>query len=276
MSDAQQTQPLPDPRAQWVLSASDEPRPRRRAWPWLVGLLLVVALAVGAWFVGEWIARDIVTKTIRQGAITQLSLPADQQIDVDIEGAVLPQLIAGTLDDVTVASDDVTFGALSGDVVVRAQGVPVRGDAAARSATATIQLDTPELQTLLEQIPDFPAATVGLFEPNVTASTELQLFGAGIPIGITLTPGVADGDITLSPVSLKLAGAELTASDLTERFGDLAGVVVRDYDVCIREYVPAGVTLTGIRVSGDRVIADLDIDGAIITDPALQANGTCA
>ena len=72
---------------------------RRRIWPWLAGIAGVVVLAVAAWFAGEWIATQIVSSTVRQQMIDQLALPADQQIDVTLEGAVLPQLIVGTIKD---------------------------------------------------------------------------------------------------------------------------------------------------------------------------------
>ena len=37
-----------------------------------------------------------------------------------------------------------------------------------------------------------------------------------------------------------------------------------------------GITLSGVRVAGQTVVADFDVDGAIVTDAALQQNGTCA
>ena len=51
--------------------------------------------------------------------------------------------------------------------------------------------------------------------------------------------------------------------------------MLRDWTICIAQYIPAGATLTGIEVTGDEVVADLDIDGAIVTDPALQELGVC-
>ncbi len=271
MSDTQPTMPLPE----WAQPAP-VPKKRRRAWPWLIALLIVAALAVAAWFAGEAIARGIVTSTIRQQVITQLSLPADQQVDVSVEGAVLPQLIGGSLDDITVASNDVAFGQLSGDVTVRAQGVPIRGDAAADSITATLRLDEAQLKTLLSTVDALPVDTIGLAAPDVTATVELTLFGARVPIGIALNPSAANGDIVLAPVSLQLAGATITAADLRERFGSLADSVITDYTVCIAQYIPSGVTLTGLRIEGDQMIADLDVDGAIVSDPTLQQNGTCS
>lgn len=248
---------------------------RRRRWPWLVALVVVVVLAVAAWFIAESVARSVVTQTVREQAIAQLELPTDQPIDVVVAGAVLPQLIGGTLNDITVSSDDVPLQGLVGDVRVHAQGVPIRGDAPIDRARATVRLDEQQLRDLLGTVEGFPADTVTLAAPNVAASTELSFLGLSIPIGLQLAPSAADGDVVLTPVSLSLGGNEVSADDLQERFGALAGSVVRGYTVCIAQYVPAALTLTAIEVEDAAVVAHLDIDGAVGQNPALQQNGTC-
>lgn len=277
--ETQPTQPLPE----WA-TAAPEPRRRGRVWPWVVALLIVAALAVGAWFAGEAIARGIVTSTIRDQVITQLSLPADQQVDVAVEGTVIPQLLSGSLDDVTVSSEDVPIGrlsdnpalaSLSGDVAVHATGIPIRGDAPVGSVSATILLDTAQLRTLLSTVEGLPADSVGLAEPDVTMTTELSLFGIGIPIGIALTPSAVDGDLVLTPASLQLGGNAITAEDLQAQFGGIADSVLRGWTVCIAEFIPAGAELSSVAVADDQVVAEVDIDGAIVTDPALRATGVC-
>lgn len=251
------------------------PKRRRRRWPWLVALVIIVVLAVVAWFVAESIARNVLTKTVREQAIAQLDLPADQQIDVVVAGAVLPQLIGGTLNDIRVSSDDVRLQGLVGDVRVHAQGVPIRGDAPIDQARATVRLDEQQLRDLLGTVDGFPADTVTLAAPNVAASTELSFLGLSVPIGLQLAPSAADGDVVLTPVSLSVAGNEVSADDLEDRFGALAGSVARGYNVCIAQYLPAALTLTAIEVEGAEVVAHLDIDGAIGQNPALHQNGTC-
>ncbi|WP_243076875.1 DUF2993 domain-containing protein [Microbacterium sp. SS28] len=270
-ADTQPTQPLPD----WA-TAPHEPRRRRSAWPWIISALIVVALAIAAWFVAEWVARGLVERTIRDQIVTNLALPADQPIDVTVAGAVIPQLIAGELDDVTVASDDVAIGTVTGDVTVHAQGIAIRGDAAADAATATLALDTAQLQALLAGVQDFPVDSLGLAEPDVTMATELSFFGVGIPVGVALTPSAVDGDLVLTPSRLQLAGADVSADDLRDRFGAVADLVLKDWTVCIAEHVPAGMTLTSVEVVGDQLVAAVDIDGSILSDSALQENGTCS
>lgn len=268
----QPTQPLPE----WAYTES-EPRRRRRGWGWLIALVIVAGLVVAAWFIGEQLARDLVVQTIRDQVVTRLGLPTDQDVDVTVGGTILPQLIAGRFDDVTVAADDVTLGdGFTGDVTVSATGVVFRGDASAQSAAATVALDTAQVQALMAGVEGFPADTLGLADPNVTMATELVFFGARLPVAIGLTPTAQNGDLVLTPAALSLGDADIDANDLRDRFGDVADAALRDWTVCIAHYIPAAMTMTGVVVEGNELVADLSIDPRVISDPALQANGTCA
>jgi uncharacterized protein YpmS len=274
--DTQPTQPLPHQQAEWVLATPDgaPQRKRTRRWGWIIALLVAIAVGVAIWFIAEWAARTLVTSTIQTEVGNQLSL-APEDVDVTVAGSVLPQLIAGTLDDVTVSSEDVPLGpSVTGDVTVHASGVPVRGGSV-DAATATASFDQEQLRALLSTVEGFPAETVSLAEPDVAMSIELNVFGLTIPIGVALSPSAVDGDIVLSPARLDLAGAQISAEDLRSRFGRIADAVLRDWTVCIAEYLPSGVTLADIAVVDEMVVADLDIDGGIIDDAALQAPGTC-
>lgn len=265
--DTQPTLPL-----EWA--SAEEPR-RRRAWPWLVAFGVVVLLAVAAWFVGEAIARDLVVKTIRSQVITNLALPADQQIDVDVPGAIIPQLIGGSLDEVHVRSQDVALGLFEGDISVEAFDVPIRGDGGIRDAAAVVRVDEAQLRSLLSGVDDFPSDALGIDPPFVTASTELAVFGAAVPVGVSLTPSASEGSLVLTPASLQVAGADVTADELRRQFGILSNSVLRDWPVCIAQYLPAGLVLSDITVDGELLVAEFDIDDSILEDPAMLENGTC-
>ena len=271
VGDTQPTQPLPE----WA-GARPARRRRRSAWPWIISIVIVVGLAILAWFAAEWVARGLVERSIRDQIITNLALPADQPIDITVAGPVLPQLIVGELDDVTISSEDITVGSLSGDVTITAQGIATRGDAGADAATASVRLDADQLETMLQGVEDFPVETVELDEPDLVMSTELRLLGIGIPVTVALTPSASEGDIVLTPSTLELAGGEITAAGLRAQFGGIADAVLRDWTVCVAQYIPAGLTLTSLSVDGDQLVADFDVDGLILGDPELQANGTCA
>lgn len=253
-----------------------EPRRRRNPWPWIIVLVIVFGLVIGAAVGAEAIARGVVQGGIRTLVASQVQLPPGEQAQVEVEGLVLPQLIAGTLNDVTVSADDVTLGPITGDVEVTATGVPIRADAPATGGTATVHLDQTQLAELLSRIDGFPAATVGIAAPNVTASTDVNLFGASIPVGVALTPGASEGSLTLTPASFQVAGTEASADALRSQFGGLADAVLRDWSICIAGDLPAALTLTSVAVdASNEVVATFDVNGNVVTDRALLQNGTC-
>ncbi|SDS19907.1 LmeA family phospholipid-binding protein [Agrococcus carbonis] len=249
-------------------------RRRRRGRGAIVVVFVLVAVAALV-VVAELVARQVVPGTIRSGVAEQLDLPADHPIDVAVDGILLPQLVAGALDHVTVASQDVVVGPVGGDMHVEAQGVPIRGDAPADGATGEVRMTTEQLRTLLATIEGFPAESVELDAPNVAASGEVELLGAAIPVGVALEPSAADGDIVLTPVEGTIGEASVTADELRGRLGGLLDPLLQDRSVCIAEHLPSALTLTSVEVVDEQVVAGFDVDGRILSDPALQEPGAC-
>lgn len=244
---------------------------RRARWPWIV-LVVIVVLAV-LLVAAELIARAVLPGIVRSVVVEQLDLPADQQLDVQASGVLLPQLATGTLDELQLSSDDVTIGGVTGAAHVTATGIPLRGGALG-SAKGTVSVDQTQFAALLQgsQLPD---AEISLDAPNATLKGEITLLGRGIPVGLTVTPGAEDGDLLLTPVSVTLGGNELDLQALASRFGDVGASLAGPQRLCIADQLPAGITLTGLRVEGTRAVADISADGRIAVDPALLENGTC-
>src|SRR3546814_8315333 len=180
----------------------------------------------------------------------QLDLPADQPVDVEVDGLVLPQLLSGRLGEITVASSDVELGPISGDVSVSLTEVPLAADVAAGPGSATVRLDEAQLLALLATVDGFPADSVTVVAPNVAISTVLSLFGASLPLGVVLQPGAAEGELTLTPSGFQLGGAEVSADALRAQFGGLADTVLRKWNVCVAENLPDAVTPTSDAAAG--------------------------
>ena len=238
-------------------------------------MLAVALLAVAAWFAGEYVARGIVERTIREQVVEQLQLPADQQIDVDIAGPILPQLIVGSLADLTISSDDVPLDGIAADISVNAQDVNIHGGDWS-GGYATVSLDETQLRALLAGIDGFPAESVSIDAPHVRAEFTLQLFAFDVPIGVALTPTAAGGDIELTPASLRLGDTEVTAQSLRDQFGSVADAALRTWDICIADRLPRAVELTGVEATRDRIVADFEISSAIVNDAEAQQKGSCA
>jgi len=67
----------------------------------------------------------------------------------------------------------------------------------------------------------------------------------------------------------------MDADTVRARFGGLAQGILATRTICLADTYPAGFTLTGLEVKSDAVVADFDVKPGILTDPALQAKGTC-
>ncbi|MGY1551077.1 DUF2993 domain-containing protein [Microbacterium sp. A588] len=245
---------------------------RRGRWPWV--LLIVVAILAVLIVVAEFVARSILPGIVRGIVIEQLELPADQELDVDASGILLPQLIGGRLDELHLQTDAVTIGGVTGAAAVTAVGVPLHGGDL-DGAAGTVRIDQDEF-VALAAASDLPIDEIAFAAPNVTATSSFTVIGVPVPVALTVEPGADAGELLLTPVELRVAGVTLNAAEIAERFGDAAAGLTQPHRICIADQLPAGITVTGLTIQHSTAVIDVDVDGAIITDAALQHNGVCS
>lgn len=280
MSDDNHTLPYPDAAAEHptlvIPGSSAEsdgnaaPRKRRR-WPWVL-LIVVVVLAVLA-VAAELVARAVLPEIVRSIVIEQLDLPADQQLDVEAEGILLPQLISGSLDTLHLSTDSLTLEGITGAADVTATGVPLRGGDLG-GAAGTIRIDQEQFTSLLSGT-DLPVESVEFDAPNATVAGSFSVFGASVPLSLTFLPGALDGDLELTPVAASIGGLDIDLDDAASALGSLGEGLTRTQQICIADRLPAGLTLTGVEIVDGAAVIDLDVDGAIVSDAALQDKGVC-
>lgn len=217
------------------------PRRRRRRWPWvlLVFLVVLAGLFVAADRIALQVAEDKAATTL------QNSQHLTQKPDVVVAGfPFLTQLAAGEFDKVTITADDVVVGTgrtlQIGSVVVDLHHVTVPRDASqlrARTADARATISYTELSRVLGapvhaggdgRLVAEPAATVAGQTVSATVSARVHASAAD---GITFTdPTVSVGTVTLPsavsnalanvfPKSISLAGlpfdVQVTGVDVT-------------------------------------------------------------
>lgn len=278
MTDAEHpTDPLPDLRAGWVLAVPEEPKKRRRVWPWLVAAAaaLVVILVVVVVII-ETVVRSTIESGIASQVRTGLELPADHPLDVSIEGPLTLQLLTGSLDELRLSSDDVPLGPTTADVEVTLQGVSTTAPYTVGAGVATVTLDQSEVAALTDSVAQIDILELTLEDPAIVVGTELSLFGFGIPVSLSLVPSAQAGELVLQPESLQVSGLAVTADGVREQFGSIADPILQDWQICVAQYLPAGATLTSASVTDDDLVATFDIDGRMLSDAALQQSGTCA
>ncbi|TFB17727.1 DUF2993 domain-containing protein [Microbacterium sp. 3H14] len=279
MSDDNHTLPYPEAGAEHptlvIPGSSPEQSPegatQRRRWPWvlLVVVIVLAALVVAA----EFVARAVLPGIVRSIVVEQLDLPADQQLDVETQGLVLPQLIGGNLESLRLSTDSVTLEGITGAAEVTATDVPLRGGELG-GASGTIRIDQGQFTSLLAGT-DLPIESVELEAPNATVSGSITVFGASVPLSLTVTPGVVDGDLELTPVAASIGGLDIDLDQVGSTLGSLGQEVTKPQRVCIADQLPAGLTLTGLEIVDGAAVIDVDVDGAIVTDTSLQDKGVC-
>ena len=57
--------------------------------------------------------------------------------------------------------------------------------------------------------------------------------------------------------------------------GSVGAALTRTQTICVADQLPQGVSVTGLAISGQTAVIDLDVDGAIVTDPDLRQPGVC-
>lgn len=249
----------------------EQPRRKRRRWPWVL-LIVVVVLALLA-VAAELVARALLPGIVRSIVIEQLDLPADQELAVTADGILIPQLLNGRLDTLHLSTDSVTLEGITGAADVTASGVPLRGGDLG-GASGTIRIDESQFTALLAGT-DLPIETVSLDAPDATVSGSVAVLGIPIPVSLTVTPGIAEGDLELTPVGLTIGGLEVDADQVGASLGSLGERLTETQRICIADQLPAGVLLTGLTVEGSDAVIDVDVDGRIATDRSLLEKGVC-
>ena len=254
------------------MSAAELSRRRRTRWPWVLGIVLVVLAALVV--AGELVARAVVAQQVRAQVISALKLPSDQQLDVAVDGIVLPQLVAGRLDALHLSSRKVEIGPVVGAVSVDATGVPIRGGRLGE-ASGTVRIDAAQLQGLLK-ITSLPVEKVSLGEGTVKAEGSATVLGNAVPLAVTLAPGAEDGRLVLTPRSVSIGTVTLEPSDDSSPFAAALRPLFSPQRVCIADRLPAGVHLQRLTVEGEVLAADFSADSAITEDARLREPGSCS
>lgn len=250
---------------------------RRRAWPWV--LLGIVAVLVGAAFAADALIRDLAEKAIAERISSALQVPADAPVEVRLGGApVLVQAIGGSLDQVDLTIDSLALGPLTGDLTLRARGVPFDQNAPTRELVARYAIPAAALTAVAPEATGVAVEQVSFDGSEVVATGQVTVLGASLPLGVGLTPSALDGDLAFDPTSIRIGEQTLTAEQLraTPVFGKVADALLQQRTVCIADALPAALKLTGLTVEGNELVATLDASGAALAGDEFQQKGVCA
>ncbi|MGO4104649.1 DUF2993 domain-containing protein [Leifsonia sp. YAF41] len=233
----------------------------------------VVALIV-LFFVADAIARNVAQSKVEQEISSNLPEGVTGDVNVAIGGfSVIGQFLAGNFEQVQLTSSNLAVNGATAVVDVVAKDVPTNTAKQIGSVTGTIDLDQKSLNTLLSQAVNVPDATLELRDGDVSYSGSIEVFGTSIGYTATAVPQAAGDTLYLTP----------TSAELTSSLGslDVSGVVnlilgQKPVAICVAEYLPEGVTLTGVDVTPERLQITLASNTLSLSPDALNTLGSCS
>ena len=263
------TKPLP-------IVVTQKPKKRRRVWPW-VALLVVVVLLVVGFFVADGLAKTYARDYIKQRIVAVLHLDPKTRVKVDIgTGSVLLQALSGHLNTVDVTADSVTFGALTGAARIHATNVPLDQNAKVGKLDITFDVAEKDVAALAGNLSGAKLDNVTLDQPEIVASTTFDLIlGIQVPVGIGLTPSASTGQIVFTPTSIRVGGDQFSAQDLLHQFGSVAQNLLKQQSFCVAEFLPKALTISDVDVVKKDLVVKIDGDGAVLGGKDLSTMGTC-
>ncbi len=252
---------------------------RRRRW-WLRGILALVVLGVLAGG-AELALRAIIPQVIASQLREHLGLPDGHPVEVALGGSALVPALSGHVDQVELTIPDLTvFDGIETTLRASADSLPFdpsKGDIVGATASATIPSNSmDEVMALV---------TNGFVDEGEVRSGELvlgralPLFGYEVQLTASIAVSVDRGDLRIEPRGVNAAGFDLTAEQLRPLLGEAAAGLLDPHTICIRDQLPAGITLTDIELRSTALGGSATVTAAlapdVLSNPSQQQPGSC-
>lgn len=261
-------------------TAAPEParEPRRRRGRGRVGglfiVLLLLLMLVGAFFLVDAGARSY-AQTAAEEQIDE-SLPASVagDVTVDIGGvSVIAQFIVGTFDRIELTAPDLVVDGVPASVHVVASDVPTNTATYIGNVEATLDVDEDALNALIQTAGTAAGTELTLGDGDATYGGTLSLAGFEVEYTATATPSVVGDTLVFTPTSAELT-SDLGSSDVTGVLDLVLGQ--QPIAVCVAQYLPQGVTMTGVDVTPGQARITLESSTLTLTEQSLTTLGSCA
>ncbi|MGO4689255.1 LmeA family phospholipid-binding protein [Glaciibacter sp. 2TAF33] len=238
----------------------------------VVASLLLLGL-VGAYFIVDSVLRNYAQNRVRQEIANNLPEGVTGDVTVSISGfSVIAQYLGGSFDQVELKAPALAAGGAQASVHLVATDVPVDTAKTVGDVRGAIEMGQQSLDALLANadIPGNPTVKLG----DGTVSYTGTITVARVPIGYTATaiPQAAGDSVLLTP----------TKATVTTAIGslNLGGLVQRilgeePLPICVAQYLPAGVDLTGVDVTPQRARITLHAPALRLTEEGLTTLGSC-
>ncbi len=253
---------------------------RRRPWLSVLGVLVVIGLLAGA---AELALRLIIPSIIANAVRDSFDMTDDHPVEVELGGSALLYALSGRVGDVSLRVDEVPVmggagaGGLFVDVRAHAESAPFNvttGEIEGAVASVTVSRD--QLGQVVSLVTGGIADTAAVENGEISVGRSIEIFGISVPLEVTLRVSIADGDVFVEPTAVGAVGLDLTAEQISGYTGSLLDGVLTAHAVCVRDRLPAGITLTSLDFSSTgAATVSAAIAPGILSDPAQLEHGSC-
>jgi hypothetical protein len=254
-------------------AATSEATPRRKhpgrtALIWVVSVVVVLAVLV---VVAEFVLRGVVDRMIAEQVEKALPKGTTGQVHAHADGVVIPQLLAGDLDDVTITSRRITVQGIPLAVRATAHDVPVDGQGSTGAVDGRVTLAGSAIKDLgvLDQV----AGDIALRKGGIAYSGSTKFLGYQIDYRVLADLAAASNGkgITVTPQKVSVTNDQL-GIDIG---GAVPGLSGRAVDVCTAKYLPAALRLRTIDITGSDASVRVTAAHLPLSEEGLRTTGSC-
>jgi hypothetical protein len=257
-------------------AATVKPKPR---W-WM--RILVIVLAVAA-FAGlaELGLRAIIPNVIAGLVRDNLHLKEDHPVEVELGGSVLLHTITGRVGDVTMQVPGIkVLDGIEADLSASAASIPFNPTAGEmKGVTASATIPSKDMSALVSLVSDGALDEGTVRNGEIELGRTMEMFGWETQIAASLALSIQNGDVLVSPTEIKAAGFDLSAEQLRPMLGETAAALLDTHTVCVRDRLPAGITLTDIDLransQGGSATVTASLAPDLLSNPKQMQPGSC-
>ncbi|WP_172592143.1 LmeA family phospholipid-binding protein [Subtercola boreus] len=246
------------------------PRARgRRRTTVIVGVAIAVVLLVVAVIVADVALRSFAEGKVRENILQNLPANVSGDVSVTIGGAsFLQQYLAGSFDDVSLSSTDLTVGGVPVSATVEAHGVPTDQSKPVSNVSASLTLSQDAVNTFVA-VPGSNRIVFG--DGTVGYAGSFEVLGLALGYDATATATPSGPDVLLTPT-----GATLSAGSASVDVGGaLKTIVSKPVPICVAQYLPERVQLTSIAPTPGAVTVRAEATDLLLSADALKTTGAC-
>lgn len=254
-------------------------RPRPRWWARVLVAVFIVAALAG---VAELGLRAIIPNVIAGLVRDNLHLKADHPVEVQLGGSALLHTLTGRVGEVTMQVPGIkVLEGIEADLSASADSIPFNpttGEMTGVTASATIPSN--DMTALVSLVSDGMIDEGTVHNGEIELGRTMEMFGWETQIAASLALSIQDGDVLVDPTEIKAAGFDLTAEQLRPLLGETAAALLDTHTVCVRDRLPAGITLTGIDLRANAGSGSATVTAKIAPDllsnPKQMQTGSCS